>query len=203
MENRKWYDCSLQNFLSQLLNPGGSVTLLRTTYPFYPLIAKVKHLLVWDLWSVYCYNVILVASLHNGPSDSHLLVFTLLSNPLPHRTELICVTSRILQKWWCITFKIKAKLLSSLLSTLYLSYHLLCGKPHPEQSYGEAYRGGTEVSTQQPYEWAWNQIFQPQSSFQGLQPQPDCSLMSSLSQTQPAKPGSWPLETMWDNKCLF
>ena len=40
--------------------------------------AEVKHLLMRDLWSVYCHYVILVASLHNSPSDFYLLLLLLL-----------------------------------------------------------------------------------------------------------------------------
>lgn len=56
--------------------------------PLSPFIAQVKHFLVWDLWSVYCHNIISIASLHNGPSDSQLMVFTFLSNPFPHYVRI-------------------------------------------------------------------------------------------------------------------
>lgn len=86
-----------------------SVTLLKSKYTFYLLLVqRSKHLLMWEFWSVYCDNVILIASLHNDPSEAHFLILMLLSVLSSLVWELICITSRTWKKWWCITSDIRS-----------------------------------------------------------------------------------------------
>lgn len=76
-------NASYKSFLSQLLKHLQACvrhTAEKWVSSLSTFSAEVNHLLMWDLWSVYCYYVILVASLHNSPSDFYLLEFTRLSN---------------------------------------------------------------------------------------------------------------------------
>lgn len=45
----------------------------------------------------------IVANLQDSPQRSWVLDFTPWYSPLPHRTKMVCVSTRIQQKWWYVT----------------------------------------------------------------------------------------------------
>lgn len=84
-----------------------------------------------------------------------------------HVPGSVCVTSRIRQKWWCLHKRSCSFPPTCSFSLLEYTF----GRKPAAMSwtpYGEATWCGTKAFSQQPREWAWKQILQPNPAFRWL-----------------------------------
>lgn len=138
---------------------------------------------------------VVIVSLQDGSTDPHLLVFIPQCGPLPQWIGPTHITTKILQKWWCVALRLNHKRHCGF--WLALSWITYCGGSQLRYHERHMVRNWGLPPSGRVSEPSWKWIFQ---SILGT------ASWETLSQSHPANKqllDSWPIGTVWDNKCLW